>query len=268
MRDNKIKYDTSFNYVKFWETGKNMKKIVLISAIALATSGNLYGKETKPFSMDGEFGFIMTTGNTETTSVKGKLSAHQELDQWSNDYIAEGLYKKDQVTVDNVESTQTTAQKWFVSGQGNYKLENPDHRLFVFGSYEDDRFSSFNYQSTIAVGWNQKLWDTETSTFSYSVGPGYSYAETSLGETESGLIVRGSLDYEWNISETATFRQLLSSEVGADNTKSKSETSLSARLNESLSMKFAIALDHNSDVAEGRENLDTQTSVTIVYAFF
>ncbi len=256
-----------------------MKKSILFSVIcaALATSANAE-EETKPFSMEGEFGLIVTTGNTETTSVKGKITAHQELDRWSNDYVLDALYKKDQVVVDDVETEQTTAQKVFASGQANYKLDNPDHRLFGFGSYEDDRFSSFDYQSTVAVGWNHKLWKDETSSFEYSIGPGYSYNKTTEvvladgtvvpSETVSGLIVRGALDYQWKISDTATFKQALSTEVGADNTKSKSVTSLSAQLVGSLSMKFSITMDHNTDVAPNREKLDTQTAVTLVYTFF
>lgn len=246
-----------------------MKKTFLLSAVCCAMSSMAYSEETKPFTMDGEFGFIMTTGNTETTSVKGKLSAHQELDQWSNDYLIDVLYKKDEVAVSATEvENQTTAQKWFASGQGNYKLENPDHRLFVFGSYEDNRFSSYDYQSTAAVGWNQRLWETETSKLEYSIGPGYSYAKTKAGEKENGLIVRGALDYEWKVSDTATFKQVISTEVGSDNTKSKSETSLSAKINGSLAMKISLTLDHNSDVDSNKENLDTQTAVTLVYTFF
>lgn len=250
-----------------------MSKIGAVVACAVCVSA--FAEEQKPFTMDGEFGLIVTTGNTDTTSVKGKISAHQELDKWSNDFIAEGLYKKDEVLVDSeiegedpVETSQTTAQKWFVSGQGNYKLNNPDHRVFGFASYEDDRFSNFDFQSTIAAGWNQKVWADETSSFEYSIGPGYSYAKDNNDQTISGLIIRGALDYEWKISDTATFKQLLSTEVGDDNTKSKSETSLSAQINGSLSMKFSITLDHNSDVADDRDNLDTQTAVTLVYTFF
>ena len=245
-----------------------MKKKLLFSALCGVVITGANAEETKPFTMDGEFGLILTTGNTETTSVKGKIAAHQELDRWSNDFILDVLYKKDEVTVNDIKSEQTTAQKIFASGQGNYKLDNPDHRLFAFGSYEDDKFSSFDYQSTVAVGWNQKLWKEETSSFEYSIGPGYSYNKTNTGETVSGLIVRGALDYQWKISDTSTFQQLLSTEVGSNNTKSKSVTSLSAQLVGSLSMKFSVTMDHNTDVAADREKLDTQTAVTLVYTFF
>lgn len=240
-----------------------MQKTLLL--LGLVASGiAAAADEVKPLSMDGEFGFISTTGNTETTSFKGKLSAHQELDMWSNDFAIEGLYKKDDIAG----TSQTTAQKYFMSAQGNYKLNNPDHRLFGFASYADDKFSSYDYQATLAVGWQQKLWDDKSSRFNYSIGPGYSFAKTNDGESENGAIIRGALDYQWKISDTATFKQTLSSEVGSNNTKSKSETSLSAEINEALSLKVSLLMDHNSDVAVGKENLDTQTAVTVVYTFF
>jgi putative salt-induced outer membrane protein YdiY len=240
-----------------------MKKSIIL--LGLFAAGNAFAAdEVKPFSMDGEFGYIATTGNTETTSIKGKLSAHQELTQWSNDFIVEALYKKDKIN----DVDQTTAQKYFLSGQGNYKLENPDHRLFGFASYEDDKFSSFDYQATLAVGWSQKMWEDDASNFSYSVGPGYSFSETSDGEKQNGMIVRAALDYQWKISDTAQFKQLLSTEVGSDNTKSKSETSVSAQISGDLSLKVSLILDHNSDVADGIDNLDTQTAATLVYSFF
>jgi putative salt-induced outer membrane protein len=82
------------------------------------------------------------------------------------------------VTLESGEATsQTTAERFFLSGQGNYKLDNPNHRLFGFVSYEDDEFSSYDYQSTFAAGWSQKLWEDDVSQFNYSVGPGYSVAK-------------------------------------------------------------------------------------------
>jgi putative salt-induced outer membrane protein len=233
--------------------------------LALCAATNVSAEEEiKPFTMDGEFGYIATTGNTETASIKGKLSAHQDFTHWSNDFTIEALYQKDEIN----DIEQTTAQRYFLSSQGNYKLKNPDHRLFGFASYEADRFGSFNYQATLSAGWSQKLWEEETSRFSYSIGPGYAFTETAAGEKQNGLVTRAALDYLWKISDTANFKQLLSTEVGSDNTKSKSETSVSAQISGGLSLKVSLILDHNSDVAEDIANLDTQTAVTLVYNFF
>ncbi|MEP0356726.1 MAG: DUF481 domain-containing protein [Paraglaciecola sp.] len=246
-----------------------MKKHLFL--LALSAAGNAYAAdEVKPFTMDGEFGYIATTGNTETSTIKGKLSAHQELTMWSNDFVLEALYKKDKLEDEEgvLQPSETTAQQFFLSGQGNYKLENPDHRLFAFASYSDNRFSSYNYQSTLAAGWSQKVWENDSSQFNYSIGPGYSFNETIEDVEQNSLIVRGAFDYQWKISDTSTFKQIFSTEVGSDNTKSKSETSVSAQVSGALSMKVSLIMDHNTDVTEGTEKLDTQTSLTLVYSFF
>lgn len=242
-----------------------MKKCILaVSILSAFAAMPVLAEEDKKLTMDGEFGFIFTTGNTETTSASAGFNAKQELESWSNEFILKGLYKKD--TIDDVETT--SAQKIFMSAQGNYKLENPNHRLFGFASYEDDRFSNFNYQGTLAAGWNQKLWEDENSSFDYSIGPGYSFAEQTNGESVNGVIVRGAVNYSLAISETSRFTQTFSTEVGADNTKSRAESALTAQIAGGLSMKLSIKFDHNSDVAGNIDKLDTETAVTLVYSFF
>lgn len=218
----------------------------------------------KPYSMDGEFGFILTTGNTDTTSITAGLKGTQELTEWSNEYTLEGLYKQDEVAG----SKETTAQKIFLSGQGNYKLTNPDQRLFAFSSYEDDRFSSFQYQATVALGYNQQVLQDEKQTFNYSVGPGYSFAKDQAGADLNSVIMRAALDYSYVLSDNARITQTLSTEYGEDNTKSRSKTSVIAKLSNGISMKVSLKLDHNSSVEGDADNLDTETSVTLVYSFF
>ncbi|MDG1121666.1 MAG: DUF481 domain-containing protein [Glaciecola sp.] len=245
----------------------NKASIALVLCALFATAPSV-AKEKKPLSMDGEFGLIITTGNTEATSLSAGLSGTQELADWSNEYSLDALYKQDKVSSGTGSTTETTAQKFFLSGQSNYKLTKENQRLFLFGSYEDDRFSDFKYQSTVALGWNQKLWDNEKSKFSYSVGPGYSFSEGQDGTDLNSVIVRAALEYSHKLSDTAKIKQSLSSEFGEANTKTRSLTSVSATINGALSMKVSLKLDHNTDVDEGSDNLDTETAVTLVYSFF
>ena len=244
-------------------------QLITLSLLTLCCAPSVMAEETKALTMDGEFGFILTTGNTETTSASAGLTAKQELQQWSNDYLITGLYKKDTVENEMGEDVeQTSAQKLFASAQANYKLENPDHRLFGFASYEDDKFSSYKYQATVAAGWNQKVYEDENSSLEYSIGPGYSFAKDLDDNTVNGAIVRGSVGYKWKISETARFSQSFSTEIGSDNTKSRAETAISSQIYGGVSMKFSVKFDHNSDVAIGTDKLDTETAVTLVYSFF
>ncbi len=247
-----------------------MKKQVLASLIAISLTPAVFAEDdVKPFTMEGELGFISTTGNTETTSITAGINAHQELEDWSNDYAIEGLYKQETVEGSDGEDVEfTSAQKFFASAQGNYKLENPDYRLFGFASYEDDRFSNFNYQATIAAGWNQKVLKSKKHTLEYSIGPGYSFIETQEGESFDSVILRASSAYSWKISDTAKFTQTVSTEVGSDNTKSRAESALTATISGNLSMRLSFKLDHNSNVANDVEKLDTETAVSLVYNFF
>lgn len=69
------------------------------------------------------------------------------------------------------------------------------------------------------------------------------------------------------ISDTAKFTQTLSTEVGSDNTKSSAESALTASISGNLSLKVSVAFDHNTNVADGLEKLDTETALTLVYNF-
>ncbi len=248
-----------------------MNRSLLATAVlgACLTNVAFAQEDKKPFTMEGGVGAIHTTGNTETTSLSASLVAHQELDRWSNDYNIEGLYKKETVENDEGEDEErTSAEKLFASSQANYKLSNPDYRIFGFASYEQDKLSNYEYQTTVAAGWNHKLWETDKMSFEYSVGPGYAWAETQEGVKQDGPILRASAAYQWLISETAKFSQTVSTEIGSDNTKSRAESAVTATISGNLSLKLALKLDHNSDVDPGIENLDTETSVTLVYNFF
>ena len=83
-----------------------MKKQVLASLVAISLSPAVFAQddEVKPFTMEGELGFISTSGNTETTSISAGIQAHQELEKWSNDYVLKGLYKQETVEGDTAKT--------------------------------------------------------------------------------------------------------------------------------------------------------------------
>lgn len=56
-------------------------------------------------------------------------------------------------------------------------------------------------------------------------------------------------------------------ETGADQTVTKSGSSVKAQVIGALSMKAAFTLEHTSSVPAGREKTDTETALTMVYSF-
>lgn len=248
---------------------------ILGLSIALLASTASAAQE-KPWSFDAELGLISTSGNTDSSSIKGKIDAKQNLDNWRNQYVFETLYNQNEIlSGDAAGQKETTAQRWFTSIQSDYKLDDKHQGLFVYASYEDDRFSGFDYQGTFAIGYSDRWFENAKSHFDYSVGPGVSFVkfeDTDLveGESEETAILRLSASYLYQISENAKFTQTFSSDVAFEsdrNTKSKAESAITANLNSSFALKASLSINHNSEVPAERESTDTQTALTLVYSY-
>ncbi|SMF52077.1 Putative salt-induced outer membrane protein YdiY [Alteromonadaceae bacterium Bs31] len=242
--------------------------------------------EGKPLSAEVSLGALNTSGNTESTAYTGKMDLKHEMANWRTNYILTGLYKENETTIEQVdgstrEEMQVSAERYYGSAQADYKL-NEEHRgLFVFASYEEDKFGNFEYQGTLAAGYTDRLFKTDVTEFNYSVGPGMSYSKTTETLNDDGSvktesissespIVRLAADFKWDISENSSFRQTLASDYAPssdDNTKTRAETSLLSKINSSFSMKLSYTITNNSVVEDGVENTDTETAASLVYSY-
>ncbi|MGS0534534.1 DUF481 domain-containing protein [Pseudoalteromonas sp. SaAl2] len=255
-------------------------KLKLLSILVAATaSTNAFAEETQTWDITSELGAIITSGNTETTTLKGGIKALHNLENWNNEYKIDGLYKEDEVeNSDGTKETQRTNEKYSLSAQGNYKLNEEHSHLYIYGSYVSDYFGAYRNEAVISAGYGRRLLDRSDMWLNAEIGPGYKYFEfpegsvdedgiPNAGESDSEIIALGKLDYNWQISDNAKFTQLVAVEYGDTNTKTRSETALLAKINGSLQMKVAYNITHNSDVADDKENTDTETSLTLVYSF-
>lgn len=246
-----------------------MKYSLLAAALAAGSFSAIADDSSdKVWTTSAELGAITTSGNTVGTSITGKIDAKQELQQWSNQYIFSAFFKEDEKENDNGDKvTERSAERYMISGKAAYKLDNEFDKLFVFGSYTDDKFGAYLKYTTVAVGYGTRIYNAEDQSLDVEIGPGYFSGERSTGETENGMIVRGAAAFNWTISESASFGQTLSVEYGDDNTRTIAETSLLAKINGSLQMKAAFLIQNDSDVPADKKKTDTQTSLTLVYSF-
>lgn len=247
----------------------------LISTVYHADIADEPQKPKKKFSLDGELGAIVSSGNTDASSIKAALNSTHDTERFTNSYWAEFLYRRSETTVDDLSQRQTTAQRLFAYVQADYKLNAEKRRLFFYADYEDDRFNGYDYRSSVAAGWSQQLWKNDISGYRFSLGPGYSIARAELNNSGDSIddsiddfIVRGSAEYHYIWPTGAKFRQFASVEAGQSNVKSRSETSLSANLFDSLALKLSFILQHNTKPADSAVSLNTEASVAIVYRFF
>jgi len=258
-----------------------------LSLIALATAcylpmttfaADAAPAEKSPFTSSAELGFLYKTGNTKSADINAGVSVKYEKDQWLSTLDFDILAKKTEKTVDGSDklSLTTTEQKWTVDSKTNYTLDTTS-KNYMYGNvfYEDNRFTSYDSQSSVSAGWGRNWYKTEKASFFADIGPGFKRDVTKASdimpsETNTSLIVQAQALYLRQINSHVEFKQTLSAKIATqsgENSTYKADSSITTKLIETLQLKFTVTLDYNSKVDVDKEKLDTQTSVTLVYSF-
>lgn len=222
---------------------------------------------------DMEFGFMVNRGNTNSTSFKLKGNLYQDFEKWRNQFKLDTLYKRDRN--DETGEEDVSADRIFISGQGNYKLNVKNESFFVYGDYERDKFSGLEFKSTLATGYGNRLYQGSKNKVDIDVGPGLyrSVADkesTTLdAETKTGYLLRLALQWERTVSARTRFNQDVSYEQSLSglNSRIKSETSLISKIMGDVSLKFTYLYRYNSKPEEDKLKSDSELSATFVYSF-
>jgi putative salt-induced outer membrane protein YdiY len=190
------------------------------------------------------------------------------MEKWSNEYVVSGFFKQDEYTrEDGSKYSQRAAERYSVAAKAAYKLIGEGKRAFVLGSHVNDKFGAYTRYSSFAVGHGSQWFSSADATLDVELGPGYFNGQRFSGDSESGVTVRAATRFRWRLSPSALFAQDTSVERGTSNVHSMAETSLSTKINGTMQMKAAFIARNDSNVPEGKKNLDTQTSLTLVYSF-
>lgn len=254
-----------------------MNKRLLAVACATAVCTHVYAEDGagKDNAWQGEMAlsYLVTRGNTESDTLQGKVSAERDGIRWRHTAKAEGsnTQSEDATTGEKVR----TGERYFVSYKLDRKLgDNAANYLFNIVSYDKDLFSGYHYQASYALGIGRRWIDNGTHTFDTEVGPGFRSVclepETSYSDcedTEDSAIARVAAKYHWKISESAHFREDVSSEISDDISTVRAETSLTTQINGSLSARIAHLLKYTSEVQAPAKKTDTELTVSLVYSF-
>lgn len=237
-----------------------------LAIVSLAVSPMVFGEGFDGWEGEGEIGVLITSGNTEETNINSRLGLVYEEADWRN----KGEFRSNFSETED----ETTAEKYRGELQTDFKFEGSQY-LFVRGSYEDDRFSGYDFQSSMTTGYGNRVWQRgERSFLDLSAGVGYRFnkleePDEDGNRDEDEAIGRLAGQFDYALSENALFRQELSTEIGLDenNTITESETSVQAAVVGNLSMKVAYLVQHISDEPEGSDDTDTEISLSLLYGF-
>ncbi|GAA6172332.1 DUF481 domain-containing protein [Colwellia sp. KU-HH00111] len=229
--------------------------------------------DQKPaLTASAELGFLYQTGDTKSADIKAGLTLNHEKDKWRSVVAFNILAKKLETQDDSGNKTfESTANKWDISAQTNYTI-GEEGKNYLYGNlaHEQDKFSGYESQSSFSAGWGRHWFESKTSSFFADIGPGVKRDVALDGETNTNLIIQAQALYKHKFNDNVAFKQSFiarqATESG-DNSAYKSETSVTAKLIDSLQLKFALRIDYDTEVAPGSENTNTETSMTLIYSF-
>ena len=229
---------------------------VIAMTLALAPASALAAEQG--WTGAGEFGLVMSSGNTDTDTLNAKFALKHETEQWIQ---ASGGQVLRAETDD-----EKTANRFDVGARIGYKLTD---RSYLVGSlrYEDDEFSPFEYQATIGLGYGYKFIDTPRTQLVGELGPGWREAEPIGGDSEGSLIARLFADFKHKITDTTDLVDTLLVESSSDNTFVQNDLGVQVKINASFALKATFQWRHNSDVVPGTDQDDTLLTMNLVYSF-
>ncbi|MGK7297216.1 MAG: DUF481 domain-containing protein [Candidatus Wenzhouxiangella sp. M2_3B_020] len=241
------------------KTMKNLSRAVSARCCSAFAALALSMPAVAEWSGSGEFGLVFARGNTETETLNTKLTLRYTHDRWSNETDLGYLRSES--------DGQLEADRFVFTNDTQYELSDESY-LAGIARYDRDRFTSFEYQTSLAVAYGRILIDTDRQAWSVELGPGVRHSELrDSGETSTNLIARGGMDYRLVISETAELTNETLVESGSNNTFLQNETALKVQINDSLALQTGLAIRHNTEVKQGRDNTDYLSTVNLVYSF-
>ena len=218
-----------------------------------------------------EFGYVAVTGNKDTESLNARFALSYEINNWRHAGYISTVTSSSEETDANGVLIKTDAEKLTAQAKTDYKYSD---KAYAFGilDYDDTKDSGFEYQASFAAGIGYSFIKEENHTLDAELGFGTRTSKTEAtdvlpSDSNSETITRVAGKYLWKISENSEFEQKLSTEIGDDNTISKSYSGLSANVVENLALKLSYEVKHQSDVPINNEKRETITAFTVVYSF-
>lgn len=212
------------------------------------------------WSGKGELGLVIARGNSETETLNLGLQFERKSEKWRNQLKITALRAEDE--------GQLNAERYTLGYKSRYNFSEKSY-LYGAARYDQDEFSSYDYQASLSTGYGRQILDTDTHELSMEIGPGVRRArpDDPLEGSETNVIGRLSGDYAWTISETAALTNTLLVEAGSNNTFAENELALNVAINSRFALKLSGAVRHNTEVDPGVKKTDTLTTANLVYKF-
>ena len=262
---------------------KYVIKIALAGMLLLTATAYAQDEEEAVDAWEGtgEFGFVNTTGNTESVAMNAKLNFIRTGKRWRHRFSGTALMTSEDGETDN--------ERYTMEVQSDHKI---NEKAWLFGAFrwDADKFGSYDPQVSLTAGYGRQLMKSEKHGLKAEIGAGYRRLEETVhdveepdqlpeepgqlpeepvgGETSSEAIVRFLVDDSWQVFKTTLWTNRLLVESGSSNTFSQFNTELAVSMTDKFAIKLGFEARNNTKIPPGdTEHTDTITSANLVYNF-
>jgi putative salt-induced outer membrane protein len=257
-----------------------MRTIALSGLLAaIAASGVAHAdeppasSETSPpgtWAIRTVLGYTKTGGNTDNSAGNFLFHAAHVIGEWKLLFGGDALYGSTR--------GETTSQAWDAYLQGNYNF-TPKFYWYLGGTYTDDRFSGFAYQTAVKTGVGYKFIDSDATKLTAQIGLGRRWLQPEILvrddigavisrtelEATSDWIADGGVVFEHNFNTSTKLLAGVTVQAGQDNTLTSASVALQVKMTDRLALSAGYRLVDNSSPPQGSGRRDSLTTLGLVY---
>ncbi|KKW92761.1 MULTISPECIES: DUF481 domain-containing protein [Sphingobium] len=205
-----------------------------------------------------EAGGFRSTGSTSEIGISASAALKRTGIQWSHKLAASIDYRR--------ANGITSRERYTASYEPRYEF---DPRGFAYGLTQFERDTSIGYDEryTASVGIGYKLIVSDPIDLSLDAGPSIRHAKYVIGERETKLGARASMDLAWRLAPMLTFKQVASGYAESDVYTINSLTSLETKVGTRWSAAMSYNVQYESETLLSARDFDTLSRLTLTYSF-
>jgi len=217
---------------------------------------------SKPFNgTNAGLGLVMNTGDTSSQNFNGTaLIIYNPNKAWNNTETTTYQYA-------STKSKGTTANQFYTDMNSVYNFDSANG-IYGDANYTRNTFSGYNYQVNESAGYNRTFYNNRIFTLSGQFGPGLQQNSIeSPPSSENKLSGNIKLLSTYNFSDQTNLRTSYGMVLVDQDTLQTFSTVLSTTILDQFALQLNYLVTYASDPQPGKENLNTTTTISLVYNF-
>ncbi|SJL83383.1 DUF481 domain-containing protein [Vibrio palustris] len=234
---------------------------IFISASAVASEPS---KENQ-LTGGAKLGFIYSKTTSSSTSLNSGVWLNYDDKPYKHSFKASNYYTNSQDDDDGV-------NKYLLNYKFAYSV-GENYSVFIDNEYKHDQFETYRHVFDSTVGLQRDLIDTKKTQLTIGGGPGYRYTKrqdsdkNQPGKVEEDIIANAFINGKTKLSDTLSIGGGGNVDYGESNTTYTLDGNLQNTLVENVALVLDTQYIYNTDVAEGKDNDEIYSTVSITYDF-